>query len=390
MTHYHPKDTRILMERKEAPLDHLHYKIHYFQVINHKEENGAERNKSVSSEIGLTKTQEKVMKQGRALREYAFGTLMSNHFVKGFKARINGRMIHGMGEEHVRETSLTIHPVYGIPYIPASSIKGALRNWAIHALFDGVEPKEEEEKGEQCDKKRAFFTIFGSQEQKGQVMFYDAFADEKTKVRPDVLTVHFPKYYGKAESPTDDQNPNPVNFYTVEEAYFEFYISTSANQRMPNSFCREELSELTITWLETMLKEQGIGSKTASGYGRFQDFIRRDMTKLKERLAEINKKKNVGLPSHNVKGLEEDITEMDLTILERINRLSSSNEDREESKKLWNELKETISSERDKEAAKALKKYWIENGQWLDTTDEKKIKKNKKAKRTRELQKMLL
>lgn len=390
MTRYHPKDTADILKGKESGLDHLHYKVHYFQVENHKEENGLDRNKPVSNEIGLSSEQKKVMKQGKEQREYALGILTANHFVRGFKARINGRMMHGMGEAHVRETSITIHPVYGIPYIPSSSIKGALRNWAIQALFAGSEPEEDKE--EKSIEEKLHFTIFGSQQERGQVVFYDAFADEKTIIRPDVLTVHFPKYYNGSEPPTDDQNPNPVNFYTVEEAYFDFYISIAANMRLPENFCREELAEFIIEWLKAMLKQQGIGSKTASGYGRFERFIPKEPKDLINKVVDFNEKMGVSqLPVELMNG-ETNSAEAEGSLLERVQGLTDSKEDQERSKQeLFNELKELPQEEAEdiRKAAEALKRYWIANSLWLDTSDEKKLKKNKNAKRTKELKELL-
>ena len=44
-------------------------------------------------------------------------------------------MVVGLGGESVYETSITLHHIYGIPYIPASSIKGVVRSWIITEVF---------------------------------------------------------------------------------------------------------------------------------------------------------------------------------------------------------------------------------------------------------------
>src|SRR5207237_557288 len=38
--------------------------------------------------------------------------------------RVIGRMIIGLGGENVLETGLTLHHIYGVPYIPATALKG--------------------------------------------------------------------------------------------------------------------------------------------------------------------------------------------------------------------------------------------------------------------------
>jgi CRISPR-associated protein Cmr6 len=52
------------------------------------------------------------------------------------------RMIVGLGGESVYETSITLHHIYGIPYIPASSVKGVVRSWIIIEYFGNPELKD--------------------------------------------------------------------------------------------------------------------------------------------------------------------------------------------------------------------------------------------------------
>ncbi len=44
-------------------------------------------------------------------------------------------MIVGLGNESVYDTSMTLHHMYGIPFIPASAIKGVIRSWIIAEMF---------------------------------------------------------------------------------------------------------------------------------------------------------------------------------------------------------------------------------------------------------------
>src|SRR5205823_13656006 len=46
------------------------------------------------------------------------------------EAKVNGRMIVGLGSESVLEASISLHRTYGIPYIPGSALKGLAVSYA--------------------------------------------------------------------------------------------------------------------------------------------------------------------------------------------------------------------------------------------------------------------
>ncbi|MCM8809920.1 MAG: type III-B CRISPR module RAMP protein Cmr6, partial [Candidatus Omnitrophica bacterium] len=46
------------------------------------------------------------------------------------------RLIVGLGSSHALETSLTLHHIYGIPYIPASALKGVCRMVAFWKIAE--------------------------------------------------------------------------------------------------------------------------------------------------------------------------------------------------------------------------------------------------------------
>jgi len=79
------------------------------------------------------------------------------------------RLILGIGHESVYETSITLHHIYGIPYIPGQAVKGATRNWIITEVFEQNEKK--------ALKDNLFCRIFGSpkesaiREHQGSVIF---------------------------------------------------------------------------------------------------------------------------------------------------------------------------------------------------------------------------
>ncbi|MDY6991419.1 MAG: type III-B CRISPR module RAMP protein Cmr6 [Pseudomonadota bacterium] len=195
-------------------------------------------------------------------QEYHVNALCTQHKSQQFTP--DWRLIIGLGQESVYETSITLHHIYGIPYIPASAIKGVTRNYYISECFDGVE--------KQAMKDEQFCQIFGADDnsydgaaRQGQVFFFDAFPTElnDNAIQPDVMNVHYPEYYGSGtKPPTDTQNPNPILFLTVENTPFQFIIGIKKAQENA-----ETLLKTTTECLKNALEQHGIGAKTAVGYG---------------------------------------------------------------------------------------------------------------------------
>lgn len=133
-----------------------------------------------------------------------------------------------------------------------------LRSYIILEKFDSKEEKALEDDD--------FKKIFGSLEQEGEVIFFDAFPTSKPTIKVDVMTPHYKHYYSEGKAPTDTENPVPINFLTVENTEFEFFIAS-----------KEELKNLKIKdksiidWFKEALVNYGIGAKTSVGYGYFYE-----------------------------------------------------------------------------------------------------------------------
>lgn len=234
------------------------------------------------------------------------------------KLKPDWRLIVGLGNESVYETSMTLHHVYGIPYIPGSAIKGVTRHYFIQNEFEetGCEwkqinvfenvlenfdvKKDEKLKFKDFDKKfstkkrktsedlykffyensnikyeakiliEVYQILFGSQKKKGSIVFFDAFPVEVPKIEPDVMNVHYPDYYGDDKPPADYQNPRPIYFLTVKETRFEFMIGIKGknNATIKNGKFKDKRPlELAFEYMRKALSEYGIGAKTAVGYG---------------------------------------------------------------------------------------------------------------------------
>lgn len=188
--------------------------------------------------------------------------------VKCYEYKPEWRMIVGLGNESVYETSITLHHIYGFPYIPGSAVKGVTRNWIIGEKFNSDENKAFKDEG--------FCKIFGSDErgvlgeQKGSVTFFDALPTQIPIIEPDIINSHYGDYYSGYEPPADYLKLNPVFFLTVSDTSFIFAIGI--REKDNDSIKKGEFKDSTP--LETVkeemkeaLEKHGIGAKTAVGYG---------------------------------------------------------------------------------------------------------------------------
>ncbi len=192
------------------------------------------------------------------------------YWLKFITLKPNWRLVVGLGNPSVYEVSMTLHHIYGIPYIPGSAIKGVVRNYIISEEFEG-----DEDKALQDEK---FCLVFGSPkksrigEHKGRVIFFDAFPLDFPQIEPDVMNVHYPYYYREKMPPADYQNPNPVYFYTVKNTKFKFAIGIKRRdidkiKEGKKIFASQSILEYTLKNLINALSEYGIGAKTSVGYG---------------------------------------------------------------------------------------------------------------------------
>lgn len=188
------------------------------------------------------------------------------------------KMVIGIGNESVYETSMTLHQIYGIPFIPGSAIKGITRSFMIKEKFNSSEKNSEQN----ALKDEQFCDIFGcpknsyyEESRQGRIYFFDAFPLSKPNIKPDVMNPHYGPYYSDKSGgtpPADYHDPNPIFFLTVENTQFEFVIGIKRNHDYTiQSDDSKEQSLLTVAseWMAKALEEHGIGAKTCVGYGYF-------------------------------------------------------------------------------------------------------------------------
>ncbi|MEN7546981.1 type III-B CRISPR module RAMP protein Cmr6 [Rapidithrix thailandica] len=230
---------------------------------------------------------------------------------------IDWRLALGLGIDNVYETGITLHHIYGIPYIPASAIKGVVRSWIIthyfgeHGVpdlekkypFHNAEYRAYQDKNfchwfgcpSDCDK--ILFTADGNplyknkakneyktekkktalkEENQGKVIFFDAFSTSAPTIEPDVMNPHYQPYYSESANnaktpPADYHNPVPVFFLTVTGCSFQFMVAarTDADGKNPLELGigKKDKDKNVEEWLKEALTNHGIGAKTAVGYG---------------------------------------------------------------------------------------------------------------------------
>ena len=175
-----------------------------------------------------------------------------------YEATVNGRMVVGLGNESVLETSVTLHRTYGVPYIPGSALKGLAATFAHQRLG-----------GEWAKGKSLHNELFGSTDLSGCVTFYDALYKPGSGVKDkndkpcvlwrDVMTVHHPDYYQGDKPPADWDSPNIIPFLSATGSYIVAISSISGDVVW---------AKAAHTILCNALNHLGIGAKTSSGYGR--------------------------------------------------------------------------------------------------------------------------
>jgi len=169
--------------------------------------------------------------------------------------RVEGRLFIGLGEAHVLETNLTFSQPYGVPMIPGSTVKGLARAQARRGALDAA----------------TVGILFGQQTDQpdendaGYLIFHDAWwvpESAPTPLAREVVTVHHPDYYsheGREEDATDFDSPNP-NAQLAARGAFLFVVEGVGGW-----------ATLGLALLRAALVNEGIGGKTAAGYGYFVD-----------------------------------------------------------------------------------------------------------------------
>lgn len=199
--------------------------------------------------------------------------------VRAFSMQTGSRLMVDMAKGFHENANICLHRNFGFPFIPGSAVKGC----AAHCAWElWNEEKNEEEKlkiakqvartfGFPTNDKTLddFLKKNGTKKDfSGTVIFMPAIPwNVPAKLCVDVLTPHHAEYYnGNKKTATDDETPVPSFFLAVEaKSVFRFALRG----------IRGRATQPDLDFAEKMLKkaltENGIGSKTAAGYGWFYE-----------------------------------------------------------------------------------------------------------------------
>lgn len=176
--------------------------------------------------------------------------------VNGFQQSVmtlENRLLIGLTGNAALETGCSLSRNYGMPYIPGSSVKGVVRAWANQHLA-----------GHSDELEQLFGTADSEQPYRvsGLVTFHDAWwipDPVKKEHKPfvlDVVTTHHQAYYnGTQAEPSDKDSPIPNHLLAVQGSFLFVLEGEPA------------AIELCQTIVEKALADNGIGAKTAAGYG---------------------------------------------------------------------------------------------------------------------------
>ena len=161
---------------------------------------------------------------------------------EAFEMELGGRLIVNHSGGVLENAGLCLHRFFNYPMIPGSALKGVTRHYAsrINAAA--------------ADMRRIFGHVDNGGDGGGTIVFLAAVpAGADWRLVPDILTPH----------PDDRRNPIPVPFIAVEKgAVFRFALKKT--RRGTDADLRT-----ASRWLKAALIENGVGGKTAGGYGRF-------------------------------------------------------------------------------------------------------------------------
>jgi CRISPR-associated protein Cmr6 len=253
--------------------------------------------------------------------------------VTEIKAKAMSKLSIGFGNSTPLETGLTLHRLHGLPCIPGTSIKGICRSWKMDDMMDALQlpvlNANQYEKIKNKDKKQTpydilektllddsflhgnkldevnakfwekirksvdesllpkpvhlstirdeaqlFSRIFGNQDAEGEICFFDVFPTvesikkNKKLFSCDIINVHFQQYYDNKTPPADYLSPVPNYFLTVSSG--TMFRLILLKRKHTGNIPDNALLNTATEWLTNALEENGLGSKTAVGYGEMR------------------------------------------------------------------------------------------------------------------------
>ena len=238
-----------------------------------------------------------------SLNEMESALLSNGYRVKRCDVKSEWRAVVGSSEPELQipfEVGLFWDPVFNVPFIPGTSIKGAVRSAFEELLSRDLASRGETEEVIREVVRREAERVFGAPgESAGLVGFTDAYpvSYEGLLLEPDVVTPHYPGKRDELEA-----QPVPNVFVTIARGVtFRFFVFYVPGRGIPgrrevreglrfaerlgqdSGRCDMFLGNLAEHWKETLELSvvplldrailyafaKGVGAKTSVGYSRF-------------------------------------------------------------------------------------------------------------------------
>ena len=208
-----------------------------------------------------------------------------------FVARLRSNLIVNQAGGVLENAGLCIHPHFNAPYIPGSAVKGCARHAAwckwneeddeakkleianlIAEVFGYPTGDSKPKRKEDVDPKRVYLDDYLAERGwkdkvlSGAVSFLPAFpaGSVSASLTTDIVNCHHMEYYGgNRPDATDDESPNP-QFFPAVKAGSQFVFTL-----VPQNG-RADCVEHAKCFLQMAMTENGMGAKTAAGYGWFE------------------------------------------------------------------------------------------------------------------------
>lgn len=247
----------------------------------------------VARALANVKWDEKELEKDRARHSRRFIKLLTEYIPNRnvvIVAQLESRMAINLSDGLVQNAGIALDRLFGLPMIPGSAVKGVCRHAALAELkaaptvdekrrllrcfqrvfgtseVDFTENRRDPEASGQLVAFAQYLEEDGEQSVKGCIDFLAAHPVTAAHVTVDLTTVHYPDYYrGGREEQQRQEMPRPNPFPVVEKGA-RFAFALVANRMTDNP---QEVLEQAKRWLECALTQNGIGAKTAAGYGWF-------------------------------------------------------------------------------------------------------------------------
>lgn len=204
-------------------------------------------------------------RQGAALRSFSGQGGRENYEVFEITAQLTAPFVSGLGAFHPTETGFVLDRNTGLPYIPASSVKGVLRLAMAVLIADSLGDDWVDENDERLVKWFGTTDPSSKEGKRGQFIVLDSYPlRAATSLGIDILNPHYESYYKGNNGPVETDNPIPVKFLRVERmTRFVFRCM------LPSDLATDAAMEVRKLF-DCALTRIGLGAKSSAGYGFFE------------------------------------------------------------------------------------------------------------------------